>query len=85
MKSIHFGLQSIALGEHNVVVAGGTESMSGVPYYVPQARYGARFGHGQLVDGLLQEESDNETNGDVQPVFYNLSIVDATAWSNPFV
>ncbi len=55
MKSVMLGAQSIMLGINDVVVAGGMESMSNVPYYIPKARYGYKYGHGQLVDGLMHD------------------------------
>ncbi len=55
MKAIMLGAQSIALGQNEVVVAGGMESMSNVPYYLPQNRNGARLGHGQVIDGIVKD------------------------------
>lgn len=55
MKAVMFGAQSIMLGQNEVVVAGGMESMTNIPYYIPKARYGYKYGHGQLIDGLLQD------------------------------
>jgi len=55
MKAIMLGAQSIMLGFSDVVMAGGTESMSNIPYYVPKARYGHTFGHGELLDGLIKD------------------------------
>ncbi len=55
MKSVMLGAQSIMLGINDVVVAGGMENMSAIPYYVPKARYGLGYGHGQLIDGLMQD------------------------------
>lgn len=52
MKAIMVGAQSIMLGQNEVVVAGGMESMSNIPYYVPKARFGYKFGNGELIDGL---------------------------------
>jgi acetyl-CoA C-acetyltransferase len=52
MKAIMLGAQSIMLGQNDVVVAGGTESMSNIPYYLMKARYGYKYGHGELLDGL---------------------------------
>lgn len=52
MKSIMLGAQSIMLGQNEVVVAGGMESMSNIPYYLTKARYGYKFGNGELIDGL---------------------------------
>lgn len=55
MKSVMLGAQSIMLGMNDVVVAGGMESMSNVPFYVPKARFGYKYGHGQLIDGLMHD------------------------------
>lgn len=55
MKAVMIGAQSIMLGQNEVVVAGGMESMTNVPYYVPKARYGYKYGHGQLIDGLMHD------------------------------
>lgn len=53
MKSIMFAAQSIALGDNDVVVAGGMENMSAVPHYLPNSRNGFRLGDAKLVDGLV--------------------------------
>lgn len=55
MKAIILGAQSILCGSADVVIAGGCESMSNVPYYVPSARNGARFGEAIMVDGLQKD------------------------------
>ncbi|MCS6915032.1 MAG: acetyl-CoA C-acyltransferase [Myxococcales bacterium] len=55
LKAVMLGAQAIALGDAEVVVCGGMESMSNVPYYLPQARSGYRMGHGQLVDGMIHD------------------------------
>ncbi|MFT6828346.1 MAG: acetyl-CoA C-acetyltransferase [Roseivirga sp.] len=55
MKSVMFAAQSIMLGLQDVVVAGGMESMSNIPYYIPKARYGYKYGHGELLDGLMKD------------------------------
>ena len=55
MKAVTLAAQSIMLGHTDVVVAGGMESMSNVPYYLPKGRYGHGYGHGQVVDGLLHD------------------------------
>ncbi len=55
MKSVMLGAQSIMLGINDVVLAGGMESMSNVPFYVPKARFGYKYGHGQMVDGLMHD------------------------------
>lgn len=55
LKSVMFGAQSIMLGFNDVVVAGGMESMSNIPFYLPKARFGYKYGHAQLVDGLQKD------------------------------
>lgn len=55
MKSVMFGAQSIMLGDADIVVAGGMESMSNIPFYVPKMRWGAKYGHAQMVDGLQKD------------------------------
>ncbi|KAJ1864530.1 erg10, acetyl-CoA C-acetyltransferase [Coemansia sp. RSA 2703] len=52
MKAVTLAAQSIRLGEVHVAVAVGAESMSNVPYYIPSARFGAKFGAQKIVDGL---------------------------------
>ena len=54
-KAIMLAAQSIALGEKDIIVAGGMESMSNVPYYLDKARTGYRLGNGQLTDGLIKD------------------------------
>lgn len=54
-KAIMLAAQSIALGLNDIVVAGGMESMSNVPYYLDKARSGYRLGHGQVTDGLVKD------------------------------
>jgi len=53
MKAVTLGSQEIVLGNADVLVAGGMESMSNVPYYLPKARFGARMGDATMVDGLV--------------------------------
>ena len=55
MKAIVMVAQTIQLGVNDVVVAGGMESMSNVPYYLPKARQGYRLGHGEVVDGMMKD------------------------------
>jgi acetyl-CoA C-acetyltransferase len=55
MKSVMFAAQSIMLGHTDIAVAGGMESMSNIPYYVPKARWGYKYGNAQLVDGLTRD------------------------------
>jgi acetyl-CoA C-acetyltransferase len=53
LKAVISGAQAIALGDADVVVAGGMESMSNVPYYDRAARAGVRMGNVELVDGMI--------------------------------
>ena len=55
LKAIMLGAQSIAIGQNDIVVAGGMESMSNVPYYLDKARNGYRLGNGQILDGLVKD------------------------------
>ncbi len=55
MKAVMFGAQSIMLGHNELVVAGGMESMSNIPYYVPKARWGAKYGNVEMIDGLAKD------------------------------
>ncbi|MCF2487926.1 acetyl-CoA C-acyltransferase [Dyadobacter sp. CY347] len=55
MKAVVFGAQSIRLGDADLIVAGGMESMSQVPYYLPKARNGIGYGNGEIIDGLLKD------------------------------
>ncbi|MBX7219823.1 MAG: thiolase family protein [Blastocatellia bacterium] len=55
LKSIILAAQEIMLGQAEVVLAGGTESMSRVPYFAEGARWGARLGHTKLVYGMYRD------------------------------
>ncbi len=55
MKAIAYGMQSITLGDADVVIAGGMESMSQVPFYLPSMRWGAKYGNVQTIDGLAKD------------------------------
>ncbi|ODQ82299.1 hypothetical protein BABINDRAFT_158922 [Babjeviella inositovora NRRL Y-12698] len=55
MKAIVLAAQTIITGTADIVIAGGAESMSNTPYYIPSARGGARFGDSALVDGILKD------------------------------
>jgi acetyl-CoA C-acetyltransferase len=55
MKALAAAAQSIALGDADIVVAGGMESMSNVPYYIPNLRWGNKYGSTSLVDGLAHD------------------------------
>ncbi len=55
MKAVMLAAQAIRLGHADVVLAGGMESMSNIPYYLPKARWGYKYGGGALVDGLERD------------------------------
>lgn len=55
LKAVHLAAQSIALGDADLVLAGGQESMSLAPYVLPKARSGLRLGHAQLEDSLIRD------------------------------
>jgi acetyl-CoA C-acetyltransferase len=55
LKSIALAAQAIALGDAEIIVAGGMESMSNVPYMLDKARTGYRMGHGQLTDLMIHD------------------------------
>ena len=67
MKAIAQAAQLIMLGDRDIVVAGGMESMSNVPYYAPNMRWGNKYGNVTLVDGLakdgLTDAYDNQAMG----------------------
>jgi acetyl-CoA C-acetyltransferase len=55
MKAITLGCQSIATGENEIVLAGGVEQMSQIPYLLMEARWGYRLGGGELVDAMHRD------------------------------
>lgn len=80
MKAIMYGAQSIMLGFNDLVVAGGMESMSNIPYYVPSARWGSKYGNMELVDGLAKDGLSDAYNhqamgtcADATATKYNIS------------
>ncbi|MBA7625547.1 Acetyl-CoA acetyltransferase [subsurface metagenome] len=55
MKSLALAAQAIKAGDAEVIVAGGMENMSAVPYYLPSARWGARMFNAEMVDGMVYD------------------------------
>jgi acetyl-CoA C-acetyltransferase len=55
LQAVVLATRAIALGDAEIVVAGGMESMSNVPYYLDSARTGARMGHGKMIDGMIHD------------------------------
>jgi len=63
LKAIILATQEILLGRSDVVLAGGTESMSRVPYFVEGARFGVRMGNSPLVDGMYRDGFNDPLSG----------------------
>ncbi|MFA7361878.1 MAG: thiolase family protein [Candidatus Kapaibacterium sp.] len=55
LKAVMLAAQAIIAGDAEIVVAGGMESMSNVPYYLPKARTGYRMGNGTIIDGMVND------------------------------
>src|SRR5438034_5474402 len=55
LKAVMLAAQGVAVGDVDVVVAGGMESMSNCPYLLPRAREGLRMGHGELLDSMISD------------------------------
>jgi acetyl-CoA C-acetyltransferase len=55
LQAVILGAKTIAVGDADLVMTGGMESMSNVPYYLPQARGGYRMGDGKLIDGMIHD------------------------------
>ncbi len=55
MKAVALAAQAIKAGDAEVIIAGGTENMSAVPYYLPKARWGARMFNAEMVDGMVYD------------------------------
>jgi acetyl-CoA C-acetyltransferase len=63
MKAIAQAAQTIALGQADVIIAGGMESMSNVPFYVDQLRWGNKYGNSNMIDGLAKDGLTDVYNG----------------------
>lgn len=74
MKAIMLGSQSIQLSQNDVVLCGGMENMSSIPYYMANGRYGYKYGNGELIDGLVRDGLANVYDGQAMGCF-----ADATA------
>ena len=74
MKSVALAAQSIMTGQNDLIVAGGMESMSNIPFYLPNMRWGSKFGSVQAVDGLQRDGLVDVYDGKAMGVF-----ADATA------
>jgi len=65
MKAMMLAAQSIMVGDNDVVVAGGMESMSNAPHYIPSGRTGLRYGNGQMLDAIVKDGLQDPYNGDM--------------------
>jgi acetyl-CoA C-acetyltransferase len=63
LQAILSGARAILLGEAEVVLAGGTESMSNTPFMLPRARWGYRLGHAEIVDGMYKDGFNDPLSG----------------------
>jgi acetyl-CoA C-acetyltransferase len=63
LRAIILAAEQIMLGRANIVLAGGTESMSRVPYFAEGARWGMRMGHTELVDGMYRDGFNDPLSG----------------------
>jgi acetyl-CoA C-acetyltransferase len=63
LRAIILAAEKIMLGRANIVLAGGTESMSRVPYFAEGARWGARLGHTELVDAMYRDGFNDPLSG----------------------
>src|SRR5260370_1445659 len=63
LRAIILAAEQIVLGRANIVLSGGTESMSRVPYFAEGARWGTRMGHTELIDGMYREGFNDPLSG----------------------
>ena len=68
MKAIMFGAQAIALGDQDIVVCGGMESMSNAPFMVEKARFGIKYGNQTFVDAIVRDGLQDPYNGEIMGV-----------------
>lgn len=88
MKAVIFGAQSIMLGDKDVVVAGGMESMTNAPYMLDNARNGYRYGNGTIQDAIVRDALQDPysgqmmgSSGDRCAVKYNFTREDQDAYA----
>jgi acetyl-CoA C-acetyltransferase len=74
IKTVMLGAQAIMTGQQDIIVTGGMESMSNIPYYVPSARWGSKYGNVQMIDGLAKDGLTDAYDGQAMGV-----CADATA------
>ena len=88
LKAVMMAAQAVMLGDENIVVAGGMESMSRAPYLLENARTGYRLGHGELVDSVIRdglwdvyEDYHMGNTGEVVASEYKISREEQDAWA----
>ncbi|MDH3650323.1 MAG: acetyl-CoA C-acyltransferase [Saprospiraceae bacterium] len=88
LKSVMIGAQTIALGHADIVISGGMENMSQIPYYIPKARFGYKYGKAELIDGLEKDGLEDVYNhcamgmcADQTAVKYSISREDQDAFA----
>ena len=88
LKAVMMAAQAVKLGDENIVVAGGMESMSRAPYLLENGRTGYRLGHGELVDCVIRdglwdvyEDYHMGNTGEVVASEYNVSREEQDAWA----
>ena len=63
LKAITLATQAILLGDADIIVAGGMESMSNAPFYLPKGRTGIKYGNGQILDAIVRDGLQDPYNG----------------------
>jgi acetyl-CoA C-acetyltransferase len=63
LKAVMLGAQAIRLGDADIVVVGGMESMSQAPFYLPNQRAGIKYGNGQIIDAIVRDGLQDPYNG----------------------
>lgn len=76
MKAIMFGAQAIALGDQDIVVAGGMESMSNAPFMVDKARWGAKYGNQTFIDAIVRDGLQDPYDGQMMGVCGDICATD---------
>jgi len=65
MKSVMLAAQNILLGDADIVVAGGMESMSNAPFYIPKARFGYKYGNATMIDSVVRDGLQDPYDGNM--------------------
>ena len=88
LKAIQLAANGVRLGDHQVILAGGMESMSNAPYLMPKLRAGARMGHAQAVDAMIVDglwcaltDQHMGNTGELVAEKYQVSRNEQDAWS----